>query len=89
LKTVTNVICLLLVIISLICSVIFASYTPVDAKVRGGKNNQEQQNSIQICCAWGEQLADGKLAYKITGGNSGIRQAVRTAVGQWDLKIAS
>ncbi len=67
---------------------IFATYTSVDAKKRDGKNNQEQQNSIQICCAWGEQLADGKLTYKITGGNSGMRQAVRTAVGQWDLKIA-
>jgi len=88
LKTVINVICLLLVIISLICFIIVASFTSVDAKERGGKNNQEQQNSIQICCAWGEQLADGKLTYKITGGNSGIRQAVRTAVGQWDLKIA-
>jgi predicted Zn-dependent protease len=70
------------------CFIIVASFTSVDAKERGGKNNQEQQNSIQICCAWGEQLADGKLTYKITGGNSGIRQAVRTAVGQWDLKIA-
>lgn len=87
-KTVTNVICLLLVIISLSCSIVFASYTSVDAKRRDGKNNQEQQNSIQICCAWGEQLADSELTYKFTGGNSGIRQAVRTAVGQWDLKIA-
>jgi len=66
---------------------IFASYASVDAKGRDGKNHQEQ-NSIQICCAWGEQLADGKLTYKINGGSSGIRQAVRIAVGQWDLKIA-
>jgi predicted Zn-dependent protease len=83
LKTAINVICLLLVIISLICFIIVASFTSVDAKERGGS-----QNSIQICCAWGEQLADGKLTYKITGGNSDIRQAVRTAVGQWDIKIA-
>jgi hypothetical protein len=88
LKTVTNVICLLLVIISLTCSIIFVSYTSVYAKERDEKNNQKQQNSIQICCAWGEQLADGELTYKITGGNSDIRQAVRNAVGQWDLKIA-
>jgi predicted Zn-dependent protease len=88
LKTVTNVFCLLLVIISLTCSIILASYTSVNAKERDGKNNHEQQNSIQICCAWGKQLEDGKLTYKITGGNSDIRQAVRTAVGQWDLKIA-
>ena len=87
-KSVTNVICLLLVIITVICSVIFVSDTSVYAKERDGKNNQEQQNSIEICCAWGKQLEDGKLTYKITGGNSDIRQAVRTAVGQWDLKIA-
>ncbi|MGB8165786.1 MAG: hypothetical protein WCF14_12340, partial [Nitrososphaeraceae archaeon] len=60
-KTVTNVICLMLVIISVICSVIFVSETSVYAKERDGKNNQEQQDSIEICCAWGEQLADGKL----------------------------
>ena len=67
---------------------ISVSYSSVYGKERDGKNNEEQQNSIQICCAWGEQLADGELTYKITGGNSPIRQAVRTAVGQWDLQIA-
>lgn len=66
---------------------IFASYASVDAKGRDEKHHQEQ-NSIQVCCAWGEQLVDGKLTYKINGGSSGIRQAVRIAVGEWDLKIA-
>jgi hypothetical protein len=78
----------MLVIISVICSEIFVSDTSVYAKERDGKNNQEQQDSIEICCAWGEQLADGKLTYKITGGNSGNRQAILAAVGQWDLKFA-
>jgi len=87
-KTISNIIYLLLLIISLICSTIFVPYTSVYAKERGEKNNQEQQNSIQICCAWGEQLADGELTYKISGGNSGIREAIRTAVRQWDLDIA-
>lgn len=65
---------------------IFASYASVDAKGRDEKHRE--QNSIQICCAWGEQLEDGKLTYKINSGSSGIRQAVRIAVGEWDLKIA-
>src|SRR6476646_6599996 len=87
-KTISNIIYLLLLIISLICSTIFVPYTSVYAKERGEKNNQEQQNTIQICCAWGEQLADGELTYKISGGNSGIREAIRTAVRQWDLDIS-
>ena len=26
-----------------------------------------QQESIRICCAWGDKLADGILTYKIVG----------------------
>jgi hypothetical protein len=52
-----------------------------------GDNDFEEANSIQICCSWGEKLADGSLTYKISGGNSGIQQAVRTAIEDWDSKI--
>jgi predicted Zn-dependent protease len=47
----------------------------------------EEANSIQICCAWGEKLADGSLTYKISGSDSDILQAVRTAIEDWDYKI--
>ena len=47
----------------------------------------EEENSIQICCAWGEKLADGSLTYKISGSDSDIMQAVRTAIEDWDYKI--
>ncbi len=47
----------------------------------------EEENSIQICCAWGEKLADGSLTYKISGSDSDIVQAVRTAIEDWDYKI--
>ena len=47
----------------------------------------EEANSIQICCAWGEKLADGSLTYKISGSDSDIQQAVRTAIEDWDYKI--
>jgi len=47
----------------------------------------EEENSIQICCAWGEKLTDGSLTYKISGSDSDIVQAVRTAIEDWDYKI--
>jgi predicted Zn-dependent protease len=47
----------------------------------------EEENSIQICCAWGEKLADGSLTYKIRGSDSDILQAVRTAIEDWDYNI--
>lgn len=47
----------------------------------------EEANSIQICCAWGEKLVDGSLTYKISGSDSDILQAVRTAIEDWDYKI--
>ena len=49
-----------------------------------GDDDFEEENSIQICCAWGEKLADGSLTYQISGSDSDIRQAVRTAVEEWD-----
>ena len=47
----------------------------------------EEESSIQICCAWGEKLVDGSLTYKISGSDSDIVQAVRTAIEDWDYKI--
>jgi hypothetical protein len=52
-----------------------------------GDNDFEEANSIQICCSWGDKLADGSLTYMISGGSSGIQQAARTAIEDWDSKI--
>jgi hypothetical protein len=49
----------------------------------------EEENSIQICCSWGEKLADGSLTYMISESNSDIQQAVRTAIKDWDSKIVN
>jgi len=72
----------ILLILPLILSAVFL---PVDA----GKRNEESDNkkSIEICCSWGEQLEDGKLTYRINGGDTNIREVVRNAVSQWDMKI--
>ena len=49
----------------------------------------EQENSIQICCAWGDTLADGRLTYYISDEDSSEKQqeAVRNAIEKWDKKI--
>jgi predicted Zn-dependent protease len=59
------------------------------------KQQQQQQEqlrySIQICCAWGDKLADGILTYKISASNTAAaaRQAVHNAIGEWNTKIPS
>jgi predicted Zn-dependent protease len=56
--------------------------------VDAGKRNEENdKKSIEICCSWGEQLEDGKLTYRINGGDARIYEVVRNAVNQWDIKI--
>lgn len=49
----------------------------------------EEQNSIQICCAWGNSLEDGRLTYYIDDDDTSEeqQQAVRNAVQEWDTKI--
>lgn len=56
-----------------------------------------QQNAILICCAWGEELADGELTYTIRGNNKfnnaegseskRLKSAVYNAIAAWDRKI--
>ena len=61
-----------------------------DEKVDGNGNEDfEQENSIQICCAWGDALADGRLTYFISDEDSSEKQqeAVSNAIKKWDKKI--
>src|SRR5919197_5232848 len=54
-----------------------------------------QQESIRICCAWGDKLADGILTYKIVGGGSSssntgsseYKQAVYNSINEWNSKL--
>jgi hypothetical protein len=46
------------------------------------------ENGIQICCSWGNQIADGILTYRITdGGNSKVVKAVHQAIDEWNSKV--
>src|SRR5918911_4090697 len=51
-----------------------------------------QQESIGICCAWGDKLADGVLTYKIIGDsintdNAEAEQAVYNATNAWNSRL--
>jgi hypothetical protein len=48
----------------------------------------QEEDSIPICCYWGDKLADGELTYKIKdSGDSKDQQALRDALEEWDTKI--
>ena len=47
----------------------------------------EDQNSIQICCAWGDEIEDGILTYIIDEANSQLREAVYNSIEEWDAEI--
>jgi predicted Zn-dependent protease len=81
LKTIISIPIWILLILPLVLSAAFLS---VDA---GKRNEENDKKSIEICCSWGEQLEDGKLTYRINGGDARIHEVVRNAVNQWDIKI--
>ena len=68
---------------------------PARASTDGGlfedfeEEDFEEESSIQICCAWGRALEDGRLTYFIDDDDSseGEQQAVRNAIQEWDIKI--
>jgi len=46
-----------------------------------------KHHSIEVCCAWGRSLTDGKLKYKIIGGDAVERDRVRNAINKWNSKL--
>jgi hypothetical protein len=44
---------------------------------------------LQICCSWGNEVADGVLTYRIddNGANQKVIQAVHQAVDEWNSKL--
>lgn len=75
---------ILVCIVLILPLVLTTAFVPADA---GKRNEENDKKSIEICCSWGEQLEDGKLTYRINEGDASIREAVRSAVNQWDVKI--
>ena len=52
------------------------------------KNIGEGEGTLQICCSWGDQIADGILTYRISdGGNSQVVKTVHQAIDEWNSKL--
>lgn len=47
----------------------------------------EVENSIQICCAWGEEIEDGTLTYIIEDVDPRLRETVYSSIEEWDEAI--
>jgi hypothetical protein len=47
-------------------------------------NNFSDKDVVQICCAWGYELADGLLTYSIDTDDDDLKDAVRNAMDSWN-----
>ncbi|MFL6413261.1 MAG: hypothetical protein ACJ71K_18725 [Nitrososphaeraceae archaeon] len=91
----TTMIRIFVVIFVIIAAFAIAFFFPVSLFSSSKIQLQEssQQESIRICCAWGDRLADGILTYKILGRGSGNtdsaepKQAVYNAINDWNSKL--
>jgi Matrixin len=47
------------------------------------------EDTIQICCSWGNQIADGILTYRIIdgGSNSQVVNVVHQVIDEWNSKV--
>jgi hypothetical protein len=77
----------LILILFLLIAIIFVSFSnPTRHQVQAANEEDfEVNNSVMICCTWGEKLKDGKLTYNIEGEVSAEKkEAVRDAIRDWD-----
>ncbi|MGA8106033.1 MAG: matrixin family metalloprotease [Nitrososphaeraceae archaeon] len=70
-------------------SLTYTDYSHISASTNNDNEDFEDQNLIQICCAWGEELRDGILTYKIDDDDISKDQkaVVQDAIEEWDAKI--
>jgi matrixin len=70
----------------------YSGFPPISSSASTNNDNNEDfehQNSIQICCAWGEGLRDGILTYNIDDDDISKDQktVVQDAIEEWDKKV--
>jgi Matrixin len=72
-------------------AIVILSSIGFSSTILGADEEDFEENSlIKICCAWGKDLADGKLTYSIVGNiDAEKKEAVRNAIQDWDEKIES
>jgi hypothetical protein len=47
----------------------------------------EDKNTINICCSWGAELADGIITYSIDDEDDKIKESVKDAANSWNKAI--
>ena len=79
----------ILIAILLLPSIYFYNQYAADASARSSSSGLDKFG-IQVCCSWGNEVADGVLTYRIDdGANQKVIQAVHQAVDEWNSKIAN
>ena len=79
---------LLLISITLVLSSNSLHVFAASSKHKGIVQLPQQQQFVQVCCAWGDKLEDGVLTYKVKGAdNTAAQQAVNNAIEEWNTKI--
>jgi hypothetical protein len=78
-----------MILLAATLSLPYSGYLPISASTNNDNEDFEDQNIIQICCAWGEELQDGILTYKIDDEDISKDQkaVVQDAIEEWDTKI--
>ena len=83
---------LVILLLAATLSLPHSGFPPISSSASTNNDNNEDfedQNSIQICCAWGEELRDGILTYNIDDDDISKDQktVVQDAIEEWDKKV--
>jgi hypothetical protein len=82
---------MILLLVAATVSLTYSDYPITKGSTDNDNEDFEDQNLIQVCCAWGGELRDGILTYKIDGEDISDEEkaAVQDAVEEWDTKLPS
>jgi hypothetical protein len=75
----------LLCIFFLVISLIQFDYNTIYPAIN--QNNDNLKRQIEICCTWGQKLADGILTYEINNAKPELTKLVISALNYWGEKI--
>ena len=83
-----KIVVLLVISITLVLSTSSLHVFAASSKHKGTVQLPQQQQFVQVCCAWGDKLEDGVLTYRVKGAdNTAAQQAVNNAIEEWNTKI--
>jgi hypothetical protein len=69
----------------LIISLIQFNYNTIYPVINQKNDNLKRQ--IEICCTWGQKLADGILMYEINNAKPELKKLVISALNYWEENI--